>query len=326
MADILNPAFRNEEKAREYLEATRWPGGPVCPTCGQMDTVSALNPEGKLGKGWYECGSCRKAGEKQYKFTVRVGTLYERSHVPLHKWLLATHLLTSSKKGISSHQLHRMLGVTYKTAWFMAHRIREGMKPATPPAIGGEGKIVEADETYLGRRDGRPSGPSTFVSGFGWVSPPRYKTQRKIISLVERGGPVVSFHVDSVKIATVKHVLFRHADRKSELMTDEAPVYIRAGWQYAAHYSVNHSQEEWVRDYAHINTIEGYFSIFKRGMKGIYQHCGEQHLHRYLAEFDFRYSNREAVGINDAARMHKAVKGVEGKRLTYRRTNEARVA
>ena len=324
MADILNPAFRNEEKAREYLEATRWPDGPVCPTCGGMDTVSALTQSGKLGKGWYECSDCRKLGEKAYKFTVRVGTLYERSHVPLHKWLLATHLLACSKKGMSAHQLHRMLGVTYKTAWFMAHRIREGMKPAQPGPLGGIGKIVEADETYLGKRKGRPSGPSTFVTGFGWVSPPPYKTERKVISLVERGGPVISFHVDNINVATVKDVLFRHADRKSELMTDEAPVYIQAGWQFAEHWSVKHSEEEWTRGHAHTNTIEGYFSIFKRGMRGIYQHCGEQHLHRYLAEFDFRYSNRVAVGIDDAARMQKAVKGIEGKRLTYRRTNEAR--
>jgi transposase-like protein len=325
MADILNPAFANEDKARRYLEAQRWPNGPVCPFCRKSDAISALKPNSKTGKGWYECRLCRATGDDS-KFTVRVGTIYERSHIPLHKWLLATHLLTSSKKGISSHQLHRMLGVTYKTAWFMAHRIREGMKPTTPPTLGGEGKIVEADETYMGKRKGRPSWPSTFVSGFGWVQPPPYKSERKIISLVERGGPVISFHVDSVNTATVKDVLFRHADRKSELMTDQAPVYVRAGWQYAAHYSVNHSQEEWVRDYAHTNTIEGYFSIFKRGMRGVYQHCGEQHLHRYLAEFDFRYSNRAALGIDDVARMQKAVKGIEGKRLTYRRIEESRFA
>lgn len=320
MADILNPAFTNESKAREYLEAQRWPHGVACPWCGEYDTVSPLPPRGSMGKGWYHCRKCRD------KFTVRVGTLYERSHVPLHKWLYATHLLCASKKGMSAHQLHRLLGVTYKTAWFMAHRIREGMKPNKPGPLGGEGKIVEADETYMGKRDGRPSGKSTFVTGFGWVQPPRYQTQRKIISLVERGGPVISFHVDSVNVATVKSALFRHVDRKSELMTDEAPVYMRAGWQYAAHYTVNHGNEEWVRDYAHTNTIEGYFSIFKRGMRGVYQHCGEQHLHRYLAEFDFRYSNRAALGVDDTARTNKALKGIVGKRLTYARTNEARVA
>src|SRR3954470_12449638 len=178
MADILNPAFRNENKARAFLEAQRWPDGPVCPFCGQYETVSPLPPKGSLGAGWYHCNSCRD------KFTVRVGTLYERSHVPLHKWLYATHLLCSSKKGISAHQLHRMLGVTYKTAWFMAHRIREGMKPAKSGPMGGAGKVIEADETYLGKREGRPSGPSTFVSGFGWVTPPPFMSQRKIVSLV----------------------------------------------------------------------------------------------------------------------------------------------
>jgi transposase-like protein len=286
MADILNPAFQNENKARTYLEAQRWPNGVACPWCGEYETVRALPPKGSMGPGWYHCNACRD------KFTVRTATLYERSHVPLHKWLFATHLLCSSKKGMSSHQLSRMLGVTYKTAWFMAHRIREGMKPVEPGPMGGEGKVIEADETYMGKRDGRPSGPSTLVSGFGWVAPPRISTQRKIVALVERGGEVRSFHVDRVTVGTIKDVLFRNADRKSQLMTDEASVYTRAGWQFSAHYSVNHSKEEWVRDIAHTNTIEGYFSIFKRGMKGVYQHCSEQHLHRYLAEFDFRYSNR----------------------------------
>lgn len=319
MADILNPAFRNENKAREYLQAQRWPDGPVCPWCGERDTVSALPQKGSLGPGWYHCNACRD------KFTVRVGTLYERSHVPLHKWLYATHLLCSSKKGISSHQLHRMLGVTYKTAWFMAHRIREGMKPATPPALGGEGKIVEADATYQGKR-ARPSGKSTFVTGHGWVQPPPYDSLRKVFSLVERGGSVRSFHVDNVDKETVFKILFTNADRKSELMTDEAAVFQAPGAHYAAHWTVNHGQDEYVRSYAYTNTIEGFFSIFKRGMRGVYQHCGSQHLHRYLAEFDFRYSNRSALGVDDATRTNKALQGIAGKRLTYRRPHEARVA
>jgi len=317
MADILNPAFTNEDKARQYLEAERWPDGPVCAFCGQLDTVSALPAKGAMGAGWYHCRECRK------KFTVRVGTLYERSHIPLHKWLYATHLLCCSKKGISSHQLHRMLGVTYKTAWFMTHRIREGMKPAGKPTpMGGEGKIVEIDETYMGKRDGKPSGKSVFVNGFGWVDPPRIQTQRKIVALVERAGEVRSFHVEGVDTETVKDILFRNASRASELMTDGAPIYLEPGCSYSAHYSVNHSEGEYVRDYAHTNTIEGYFSIFKKGMGAVYQHCGEQHLHRYLAEFDFRYSNRVALGVDDETRTKKALKGIVGKRLTYRRPDK----
>jgi transposase-like protein len=319
MADILNPAFTNENKARQFLEAQRWPDGPVCPVCGQSETVSPLPPKGSLGAGWFHCNSCRD------KFTVRVGTLYERSHVPLHKWLYATHLLCSSKKGISAHQLHRLLGVTYKTAWFMAHRIREGMKPTKPIALGGEGKIVEADATYQGKRE-RRSGPSTFVTGFGWVQPPPYDSIRKVVSLVERGGAVRSFHVDNVDKATVFKVLFTNADRKSVLMTDEAAVFQAPGAHYASHWTVNHGNEEYVRSTAYTNTVEGFFSIFKRGMKGVYQHCGSQHLHRYLAEFDFRYSNRQALGVNDEARTKKALQGIVGKRLTYRRPHEARVA
>jgi hypothetical protein len=273
-----------------------------------------------MGEGWYHCRQCRE------KFTVRVGTLYERSHVPLHKWLYATHLLCASKKGISSHQLSRMLDVTYKTAWFMSHRIREGMKPAGKPSpMGGEGKVIEADETYIGKRDGNKSKPDTFISGFGWVSHPRIEKQRKIVALVERGGSARSFVVASVDKATIRKVIFTNADRKSVLMTDEHSVYPSVGAHFADHWTVNHSQYEYARGSVSTNTVEGYFSIFKRGMKGIYQHCGEQHLHRYLAEFDFRYSNRAALDVDDNERTNRALKGIVGKRLTYRRTNEARV-
>jgi transposase-like protein len=318
MADLLNPIFSNENKAREFLEAQRWPDGAACPSCGLTESVRALPAKGSMGKGWYHCRQCRQ------KFTVRVGTLYERSHVPLHKWLYATHLLCSSKKGISSHQLHRMLGVTYKTAWFMSHRIREGMKPAGKPTpMGGHGRVIEADETYLGKREGKPSKPATFVSGFGWVDHPRIDTQRKIVALVERGGRARSFVVDNVNKETVTKILFTNADRASVLNTDEAAVYQAPGANYADHQAVNHGEKEYVRGRTHTNTVEGYFSIFKRGMKGIYQHCSEAHLHRYLAEYDFRYSNRSALGIEDAARTAIALKGIEGKRLTYRRPHAA---
>jgi transposase-like protein len=316
--DLKNPIFSDETAARLYLEANRWPDGAACPTCGLTDTVSALPPKGSMGAGWYHCRQCRE------KFTVRVGTLYERSHVPLHKWLYATHLLCSSKKGMSAHQLHRMLGVTYKTAWFMAHRIREGMKPAGKRGpMGGEGKVVEADETYLGKRDGKPSKPDSFISGFGWVSHPKIETQRKVVALVERGGAARSFVVSSVNKKTVSKILFTNADRKSVLMTDEHTVYPSVGAHFADHWTVNHSKYEYVRGQATTNTVEGYFSIFKRGMKGVYQHCSEAHLHRYLAEFDFRYSNRAKLGITDTMRAEIAIKGIEGKRLTYRRIGQA---
>jgi transposase-like protein len=318
MSDLKNPIFNDEAAARAYLEGVRWPDGAACPVCGLTETVSALPAKGSMGEGWYHCRQCRE------KFTVRVGTLYERSHVPLYKWLLATHLLCSSKKGMSAHQLHRMLGVTYKTAWFMAHRIREGMAPAGKPGpMGGEGKVVEADETYLGKRDGKKSAPDTFVSGFGWVSHPKIEKQRKIVALVERGGNARSFVVDQVNKKTVTKILFTNADRKSVLMTDEHGVYPAAGAHFADHWTVNHSQYEYGRGAASTNTVEGFFSIFKRGMKGIYQHCSEAHLHRYLAEYDFRYSNREKLGVNDVMRTEIALKGIEGKRLTYRRINAA---
>lgn len=299
--DLKNPIFNSETKAREYLEATRWPDGPVCPCCGLTERVVAMPPKGSMGEGWYHCNQCRE------KFTVRVGTLYERSHVPLHKWLLATHLLCSSKKGMSAHQLHRMLGVTYKTAWFMAHRIREGMTPANPGPMGGEGKIIEADETYMGHAS----------------ETPHKDTKRKIVALVERGGPVRSFSVKRVTGGAVAKALFMNADRKSDLMTDESNLYVGIGKHYASHETVNHGNREYARDGVSTNTIEGVFSIFKRGMIGTYQHCGEQHLQRYLNEFDFRYSNRAKLGVTDTMRAEIAIKGIEGKRLTYRRIGQA---
>jgi hypothetical protein len=236
-----------------------------------------------------------------------VGTLYERSHIPLHKWLLATHLLTASKKGISAHQLHRMLGITYKSAWFMCHRIRESMAPAKgEPPLGGEGKVVEADETYIGRKRG-----TKVRSGVGH--------KHAVVSLVERGGRARSFKVDRATPHVIRRIVAENASPKSALMSDDAIAYKSVGKTFASHESVNHTEGEYVRGAASTNTVEGFYSIFKRGMKGVYQHCDEKHLQRYLNEFDFRYSNRAAVGCTDTERATKALKGIEGKRLTYRR-------
>jgi hypothetical protein len=240
--------------------------------------------------------------------------VFERSKVPLTKWWLATHLLGSSKKGMSAHQLHRMLGVTYKTAWFMAHRIRTAMIDANPGPLGGDGKVVEADETYTGNKARNKARRSN-----GWRAGGE---QWKVLSLVERGGKARSTHVDSLTGNAVRYVLVTNVDRKTDLMTDQSKAYTVAGKEFASHETVNHSLNEWARGLAHTNTIEGFFSIFKRGMKGVYQHCGEQHLHRYLAEFDFRYSHRVKLGYNDKDRALKIMEGIEGKRLTYRRPYE----
>jgi transposase-like protein len=311
MCDAANQIFHDEDTAREYLEGQRWADGVYCPVCGQLDTVKKLGGK-SMGKGWYNCTSCRR------KFTVRVGTLYERSHVPLHKWLYATHLLCASKKGMSAHQLHRMLGVTYKTAWFMAHRIREGMKPTTNKGpMGGAGQHVEVDETYQGapKNDYR----AYYRSGKGWMyAKGDLRRKAQILTLVERGGRARSFVMSDISTARVERVLFTNVDRKSTLNTDEAGWYKWAGREYAKHLTVNHSAEEYVRGDATTNTIEGYFSIFKRGMKGVYQHCSDAHLKRYVCEFDFRYSFRK---LTDAEHRDEALKGIEGRRLTYRRTN-----
>ena len=307
---LENPIFADGTKARAWLEALLWADGRACGYCGAVDESTPLPAR----PGYYQCNACRK------QFTVMVGTVFERSHIPLNKWLFAAFLLCASKKGISAHQMHRMVGITYKSAWFMMHRLREAMAPAGKRGpMGGEGKVVEADETYLGKRDGRPSKPDSFVSGFGWVKHPKIETQRKIVALVERGGEARSFVVQKVDKATIRKVLFTNADRKSTLMTDEHSVYPSVGANFADHQTVNHSQYEYARGTTSTNTVEGYFSIFKRGMVGTYQHVSEAHLHRYLAEFDFRYSNRAALEISD----QDALKGIQGKRLTYRRTDKA---
>jgi len=318
MSDLTNPIFKSENKARAFLEAQRWPDGPVCPFCRGRDRVRPLPPKGSMGKGWYHCNACRK------KFTVRVGTLYERSHIPLHKWLLATHLMCASKKGISAHQLHRMLGITYKSAWFMAHRIREGMRETSPAPMGGGGQMVEADETWFGHKN-RGKRRMVWVNGKGWVFRGGAGAHAmKIISLVERGGRARSVHVPALTASSAKSVLRRNLIRKTtKLITDESNIYKAVGREFESHEAVNHSEYEWARGMISTNTVEGFFSIFKRGMRGVYQHCSEAHLFRYLAEFDFRYSNRK---ITDAERAREAIKGIEGKRLTYRGTGQARYA
>jgi transposase-like protein len=309
MADLTNPAFTNEDKARQLLEATRWPDGPVCPFCGQLDTVKPVQGN-SMGSGWYYCTEC------QDKFTVRVGTLYERSHIPLHKWLFATHLMTSSKKGISAHQLHRMLGITYKSAWFMAHRIREGMTPAKKSGpLGGYGKIVEADTTYIGGKEANKHLSKRNPKAIGGVG------KQIVHTLVERGGKARSHHIANIGGKTLRPILVRHVSRKSTLMTDTAGGYLRVGKEFARHEMVDHGASEYVRGDAYSNTAEGYFSILKRGIVGVYHHVSEAHLKRYLAEFDFRYSERAALGVDDAMRAKRALKGIEGKRLTYRIPN-----
>lgn len=315
------PEYHDEDAARLYLQEVRWPDGVYCPFCGALDDIKPLGGE-SMGPGWFYCPAC------QDKFTVRVGSIFERSHIPLHKWLLAFRLMASSKKGVSAHQLHRTLGITYKSAWFLAHRIREAMKPSEPPTLGGEGQVIEADETYYGVAGSHDPDNWVFTNDQGWVRKTRDE-KMKVMTLVERGGRAHSVHIDRLTSEEAYAALTAFADYKSELNTDEAHHYERVGKRFAAHDAVNHTNEQYARyekskdgkrKLITTNTVEGYFSIFKRGMIGVYQHCGEKHLHRYLAEFDFRYSNRKALGVEDAERTERAIKGAAGKRLTYRRT------
>lgn len=314
MTDLSNPIFHDQTKARKHLEALRWPDGPYCPHCGEAEEIRKL--KGKSTRpGVYKCRSCRKP------FSVTVGTLFERSKIPLHKWLLATHLMCASKKGISSHQLHRMLGVTYKTAWFMTHRIRESMRDFNPGPMGGPGKPVEADETYI-------SGDKWVLDNkAGWIRQrKRGIEQEKVITLVERGGRARSFHVPRVNAKTVRKILFTQIDRKSHLMTDESRIYIKAGREFAKHESVEHGASEYVRGNAGTQVVENYYSIFKRGLTGVYQHVSPKHLKRYICEFDFRYNERIGLGVSDTERTEKALKGITGKRLTYRRIGSGQAA
>jgi len=333
MTNLTNPIFQNADAAREHLEAQRWPDGAVCPHCGCTgeDHVTAIkgararpsasNPEGAERKGLYQCNGCRK------QFTVTVGTVFERSKVPLNKWLLATYLLTSSKKGMSAHQLHRTIGVTYKTAWFMFHRIREAMIEDTSKTgpLGGAGKVVEADEMYHGKRDVPYKSPNRRTP-YTKSGKSGGAQKRVIVGLVERGGQTRTFHVNVATKKTVREILVKNADRKSRLHTDESKLYVTTGQEFARHQTTNHSAGEYARGDVNSNSIENVFSIFKRGMIGVYQHCGEAHLQRYLTEFDFRYNRRTKLGVDDTERHNQLLQMIGGKRLTYRRTGEARLA
>jgi transposase-like protein len=310
-ANLQNPIFTDETKAREWLETRVWPTGVVCRHCGNADASRIASLKGKAHRpGVYQCAECRE------QFTVTVGTVFERSKIPLTKWLAALFLLVSSKKGVSAHQIHRMLGISYKSSWFMMHRLREAMRTGGLAPMGGAGSIVEIDETYIGTKKG--------------VEKRRGAAHKHVIlTLVERGGSSRSFHVDGTKKADVLPIIRANIARETHVMTDEANIYKELGSEFAKHDMVDHSREE----YAYTdrksgvtistNTVEGFYSVFKRGMKGVYQHCKEKHLHRYVAEFDFRYSNRSALGCEDAERADRLVSGIVGKRLTYRRIGGA---
>jgi transposase-like protein len=308
MSVLSKPYFHDEAAAFEFVESILWPTGPVCPHCGGFERINAIkpNPEKRVRFGLKHCGQCRK------QFTVRMGTIFEESKLPMTKWLQAIFLMCSSKKGVSAHQLHRTLETTYKTAWFLAHRIREAMRSGELAPFGGGGGGVEVDETYIG------FDPDHIAPDGGHVRTPH---KNKMISLLDREtGRARSFIVDRVDVATVAQILEANLSREAHLMTDQARVYTTLGWNFAAHGVVDHSKEEYVsRADPRVNTqsIEGFFSIFKRGMKGVYQHCSKKHLHRYAAEFDFRYSNRVALGVDDQERATRALAGVVGKRLTY---------
>jgi len=296
MDDILAPRFIDPVAARKHLEALRWPDGAECPHCGLIRATPI-----KGGRdGLYQCNSCRE------QFTVTVGTLFEKSKIPLNKWLLANHLLCASKKGMSAAQVGRMLGVTYKTAWFMMHRIREAMKVEPTGPLGGPGKIVEADETFVGGKARNRA--------FRKPAP-----KKMVVALIERGGEARSFHVANIHANVVRGALVENVDRASTLMTDNAHTYWAVGREFAAHGSTIHSIREYVKGDIHSNTAENFFSIFKRGVIGTYHHMSECHLHRYTAEFDFRYNTRL---ISDRERADMSLKNIGGKRLTYRRTDK----
>ena len=320
MTDVFSAEhFRNDDAARAELERILWPAGPVCPHCGVIGHSYATKR-----RGVYRCAeaACRK------DFTVTMRTVMERSKIALHKWLQAFALMTASKKGISAHQLHRTLDIGYEAAWFMCHRIREAMRDGGFSPLGGEGKIVEADETYYGKRETPHVSPQR--RGRPFTKSGKRRNDRPIVALVERGGRVRTFHVAVADKASVQKIVRENIARESKLHTDESKLYHGSDEHFAEHESVKHSASEYVRskftwgedgpktEKVHTNTAEGYFSIFKRGMRGIYQHCSEKHLHRYLAEYDFRFNHRVALGIGDIERTKAAIVATAGKRLTYR--------
>ena len=299
--DITAPRFTDETAAREHLESLQWPDGPFCPHCGSLNATRLGGTHHRAGL--VQCNDCRQ------QYTVTVGTVFEHSKVALNKWLLVNHLMCSSKKGMSAHQIARMIGVSYKTAWFMCHRIREAMKPSSPEPLGtGPDAVVEADETYVG---GKAKNRATRKPA----------AKKAVVALVERGGEVRSFHVANVNAKTLRPLIVTNVSRAAHLMTDESPVYTRVGREFNGHSAVNHSASEYVTTggFKHSNTVENFFSIFKRGVIGTYHHLSEAHLGRYTAEFDFRYNTRK---LNDHERADLALQGIAGKRLTYRRTDK----
>jgi transposase-like protein len=305
---LSEPHFHNEEAAYQRLESIVWPDGPVCPHCGNVDAKRIHRIEGKTArKGLLRCNEC---GEQ---FRVTVNTIFEHSKIPLHKWFQAAHLMASSKKGISAHQLHRTLKVTYKTAWFMGHRLREAMRDghfSTP--LGGEGKTLEMDETFVGGLEKNKHRSKRQHRGTGGMG------KEAVYSLVERGGSVRSHHVPAVTAKNLRPIVEAHIDGATVVYTDEGATSKGVGRLFEKHDMVNHSLGEYVRGDVHTNTIEGYFSILKRGINGVYHHVSQQHLRRYLAEFDFRYNERAALGVNDTDRTKKALRGIVGKRLLYK--------
>lgn len=307
MTVLSRPYFHDEQAAFTFVEAALWPTGPVCPHCGGFERITAItpNPAKRVRMGLKKCGQCKG------QFTVRMGTIFEESKLPMTKWLQAIFLMCSSKKGVSAHQLHRTLEVTYKTAWFLAHRIREAMATGALSPFGAGGTAVEVDETFFGD-DPDMRSPTKHT---------RVHNKNKIVTLVDRAsGRAKSYVVDRLNTATITEIVNANVAKEAHLMTDEAHHYITVGRTLASHGVVKHRAEEYVRQgepLIHSNTVEGFYSIFKRGMRGVYQHASKRHLHRYVAEFDFRYSNRIALGVDDTERAQRALLGVVGKRLTY---------
>ena len=299
---ILSKAyFHDEEAAFAHLESVVWGDTPTCPHCGGMDRISKIkaNPEKRVRYGLHRCGDCKK------QFTVKVGTVFEHMRIPLTKALQAVYLMCASKKGVSAHQLHRILEVQYRTAWFLCHRIREAMRSGDMTPFGGNGGAVEADETFIGREPGKPKRRA-------------YHHKMKVLALVDRDtGQSRTMVVDDLKPKTIEPILRENVAKEAALMTDEAGHYLHVGREFAAHGVVRHGKGEYGRGPVHTNTIEGFFSVFKRGMKGVYQHCGKQHLHRYTAEFEFRYNNRAALGVDDSDRASRVLGSIVGRRLTY---------
>lgn len=309
-----NPIYIDEDAARAHLERLLWPDGPVCPHCGVTGEATAMQGKSHR-KGLYNCRACNEP------FTVTVGTIYESSHIPLHKWVYATHLMSASKKGVSALQLQRQLGLgSYRSAWFLAHRIREAMLDTSSDQLGGEGKIVEVDETYYGKV---AEPPKLRTSGKPFLKrKPSARAKRAVLGLVERGGRAKMLHIAHADKATVSRLVLAHVHPASRLHTDESKLYTGADKVFASHETVRHTAGEYARGDVNTNSAEGCFGVFKKGMTGVYQHCSEKHLGRYVAEFSFRHNYREKLGFNDADRADYVTRGAAGKRLYYWRIGE----